>query len=92
MKKQPAPLGDRIADADMRGSNWLAKGNEFAEAGNKTKAEECYDKGQFWIDRSNKLREQAWVEKYRDGIQRIAKMAEEDCNWRIATAAKSLLE
>ena len=49
-------LQARIADADMKGSNWLAKGNEYAEKGNSVKAEQCYDKGQYWLDRSNKLR------------------------------------
>lgn len=41
----------------MRGSNWLADGNSASEKGNKIKAERCYEKGQFWMDRSNNLRE-----------------------------------
>jgi hypothetical protein len=49
-------LNERIADADARGSSWLAKANELAEAGKKEQAQRCYDKGQFWLDRSNKLR------------------------------------
>jgi len=49
-------LLDKIAQADTNGSNWLAKGNEYAEKGNTAKAEQCYAKGQFWLDRSNKLR------------------------------------
>lgn len=56
----PAPvawLTDRIAEADMRGSNWLAEGNAAAERGDKANAERCYAKGQFWMDRSNTLRE-----------------------------------
>lgn len=57
MPKKPAkPLNERIADADARGSAWLARANELAELGKKEQAQRCYDKGQFWLDRSNKLR------------------------------------
>lgn len=49
-------LRDRIADADARGSAWLAKANDLADAGKKEQAQRCYEKGQFWLDRSNKLR------------------------------------
>lgn len=57
MSKTPVKtLRERIADADARGSNWLAKANDLSEAGKKKQAEECYEKGQFWLDRSNKLR------------------------------------
>ncbi len=49
-------LAEKVADADARGSQWLAKANDFAEAGKKAQAEKCYDKGQYWLDRSNKLR------------------------------------
>ncbi|WP_157131265.1 hypothetical protein [Burkholderia pseudomallei] len=45
----------KALDAEERGNRWLADGNEAAEAGNKVKAERCYEKGQFWLDRSNKL-------------------------------------
>lgn len=56
MTKRPAKrLNERIADADARGSSWLAKANELADAGKKEQAQRCYDKGQFWLDRSNKL-------------------------------------
>lgn len=55
MKKEKT-LNDKIADADMRGGYRLALGNEHAEAGRHKQAEECYDKGQYWLDRSNKLR------------------------------------
>lgn len=50
-------LYERVAEYDMRGSNWLAMANEYAEAGKKEKAEECYDKCQYWLDKSNALRE-----------------------------------
>lgn len=56
MPKQQKTPSERIADADARGSAWLARANELAEAGKKKQAEKCYDKGQFWMDRSNKLR------------------------------------
>lgn len=49
-------LSEKIADADMHGGKWLALGNEAAEAGKHDKAEKLYAKGQFWLDRSNKLR------------------------------------
>ncbi len=47
---------EKIADAEMRGSHWLAEGNAASERGNKAKAEKCYSKSQFWLDRANKLR------------------------------------
>lgn len=56
MPSPQKPLNERIADADARGSAWLAKANQLVEAGKKTQAQRCYDKGQFWLDRSNKLR------------------------------------
>lgn len=49
-------LAERIADADERGGRYLADANEAAEAGKKDKAEKLYEKGQYWLDRSNKLR------------------------------------
>lgn len=54
--KPQKTLNERIADADARGSAWLAKGNELRERGKKAQAERCYERGQFWLDRSNKLR------------------------------------
>lgn len=56
MPNPPKPLIERIADADARGSAWLARANEMTESGKKQQAERCYTKGQFWLDRSNKLR------------------------------------
>lgn len=52
----PKTLNEKIADADMRGGKYLADANEAAERGNHEKAEKLYEKGQFWLDRSNKLR------------------------------------
>ena len=45
----------RIVEAETLGSKWLADGNEHAEAGRTEKAERCYDKAQFWLDRYNRL-------------------------------------
>jgi hypothetical protein len=49
-------LAQKIADADAHGSKWLALANEASEKGQYEKAERLYEKGQFWLDRSNKLR------------------------------------
>ena len=49
-------LSEKIADADARGGKYLADANEAAERGNQEKAEKLYEKGQYWLDRSNKLR------------------------------------
>lgn len=49
-------LQERIADADERGSRYLGDANEAAERGNHAKAERLYEKGQYWLDLSNKLR------------------------------------
>lgn len=42
-------------EAEMRGNKWLADGNAAREAGNIAKAAKCYAKGQYWLDRYNKL-------------------------------------
>jgi hypothetical protein len=47
---------EKGADADYRGNEWLRKAREAEEKGNQSRADECYRKGQFWLDRSNKLR------------------------------------
>jgi len=49
-------LAEKIADADAQGGRWLAAANEAAERGCKAQAEKLYEKGQYWMDRSNKLR------------------------------------
>lgn len=56
LPKPKRPLGERIDDAEERGNRYLADANEAAEKGQKDKAEKLYDKGQFWLDRANKLR------------------------------------
>lgn len=52
-------LADRIAEADDRGSRYLADANEAADRGQHAKADRLYTKGQFWLDRSNTLRGEA---------------------------------
>ena len=48
-------LKERTLDADVRSSQWLADGNEARESGDMVKAEKCYAKSQFWLDRYNLL-------------------------------------
>ena len=50
-------IAERIADADARGSSYLAAANEARDKGNVAKAEKLEAKCQFWLDRSNKLRD-----------------------------------
>lgn len=45
----------KIIEAEQRGNKYLADANVAAEAGKHEKAEKLYAKGQFWIDRYNKL-------------------------------------
>ena len=47
---------ERIADADVRGNEWLSKAREAEVKGNQARAEECYRKGDYWLNCSNKLR------------------------------------
>lgn len=49
-------LAQRIAEADEKGSRLLADANEAAEQGKTVKAQRLYERGQYWLDRSNKLR------------------------------------
>lgn len=53
---RPKTLAEKIADADARGNHWLAEANAAKEAGDNEKANKLYDKGQFWLDKSNRLR------------------------------------
>lgn len=54
--KAAKTISEKVADADARGSKYLADANEASEKGNQAKAEKLYAKGQYWLDRSNKLR------------------------------------
>ncbi len=46
---------EKVAHADMMGCRYLADANEAAERGKHEKAEKLYAKGQYWLDRLNKL-------------------------------------
>lgn len=48
-------LQEKIIEADERGCRLLADANEAAENGNRAKADRLYEKGQYWLDRYNKL-------------------------------------
>lgn len=48
-------LTEKILEAETRGSRWLADGNAANEQGNHAKAERCYNKAQYWLDRYNRL-------------------------------------
>jgi len=55
-KKQPkTTLAQRILEAETRSNSWLADGNAADEAGDPAKANACYAKSQFWLDRFNHL-------------------------------------
>jgi phage shock protein A len=56
LRQSDEKLQEKIADADMRGNQWLSKAREAEERGNKELAEEYYRRGNYWLDRSNKLR------------------------------------
>jgi hypothetical protein len=57
-KKTKAQLQRALLDAEERCGRWLADGNEHREAGRKFKADQCYEKSQFWLDRANKIKDQ----------------------------------
>lgn len=56
MRVTDKDLREKIADADQRGNEWLSKARDAEERGNQARADECYRKGNYWLDRSNKLR------------------------------------
>jgi hypothetical protein len=45
----------KALDAEVMGNRWLARGNHYREAGKKQQADRCYEKGQYWLDRYNRL-------------------------------------
>ena len=45
----------KASEALYRSSKWLADGNAAKERGDKERAERCYQKSQFWLDRLNKI-------------------------------------
>lgn len=54
-KAPTKPLDERALDAETRASQWLADGNQAREAGLTVKAERCFQKALFWLDRANLL-------------------------------------
>ncbi|RYF68553.1 MAG: hypothetical protein EOO39_19215 [Cytophagaceae bacterium] len=48
-------LDDRILDAQIKASHWLADGNKAFAAGRVTKADRYFQKARFWLDRANHL-------------------------------------
>jgi hypothetical protein len=45
----------KVIDAYTRGNQYLADANALREAGKQERAERLYTKGQYWLDRYNKL-------------------------------------
>lgn len=58
-KAPVTPLAERVLEAEAKASQWLADGNQAQEAGRTVKAERCFQKAQFWLDRANLLSDQA---------------------------------
>lgn len=48
-------LQDRILEAEVRASKWLADANQARERGDDKRAAECDTKSQYWLDRFNHL-------------------------------------
>lgn len=57
-------LKERWLNAEYLAGKWLADGNEHAERGEREKAERCYDKSQYWLDRANCLKEKLWLQEH----------------------------
>lgn len=49
------PLADRILDAEVKASRWLADAYRARESGNSERAAQCDAKSQYWLDRYNLL-------------------------------------
>jgi hypothetical protein len=46
---------EKMLEAEERGNRYLGNANEAAERGDHVKAEKLYAKGQYWLDRYNRL-------------------------------------
>ncbi len=46
---------EKMIQAETNGNRWLAAANEAEERGDHAKAEKAFAKGQYWLDRYNKL-------------------------------------
>ena len=60
MTRPTKTLQEKIIEAETRGNAWLADANAESERGNFDKAEKCYAKGQWWLDRYNRLTRNGW--------------------------------
>jgi hypothetical protein len=60
MKPSLATNKAKMLSAEVLGSQWLADGNEASERGDKERAEFCYTKAQFWLDRYNSLKDKSY--------------------------------
>lgn len=56
-------LKEKLMTAEVKGSQWLADGNAASERGDSDRAQRCYDKAQFWLDRANTLRDRLYEAK-----------------------------
>lgn len=54
-KDSDATRREKAIDAEVRAGQWLADGNIARAEGKMEKAERCYQKAQFWLDRYNRL-------------------------------------
>jgi hypothetical protein len=54
-ESQPVSTQRKAIEAESLAARWLADGNEARESGKTDKAERCYAKAQYWLDRFNKL-------------------------------------
>ncbi len=57
LQRKRLVLKNQMLYADTAGSNALANANAASERGQKEKAQRYYDRGQYWLDRSNELRD-----------------------------------
>lgn len=48
-------IQQKLIEADEFGNRYLADANKASETGNQAKADKLYEKGQYWLDRYNKL-------------------------------------
>ena len=55
MMTKKMTLKEKILQAEELGSRYLADANAAAEKGDTERSFRLYDKGQYWLDRLNKL-------------------------------------
>lgn len=54
-QKPTISFTEKLIEAERLTNKWLADGNQAEECGNLVKAEKCFSKSQYWLDRYNKL-------------------------------------